>query len=957
MDTFYKWNEKKINAEIEILKIMKSSLSFRILSILCLLMFFDATSFAQKSIQSLAGQWQFKLDPKGEGVTASWFKTQLPDKIQLPGSCEQGGFGVKTTEPTIGKLTRVIKYEGKAWYQKKIVIPNSWKGKRIELFLERCHWESSVWLDGSPLGMQNSLSVPHLYDLGLSTAGTHILTICIDNTYKIPIGTWAHAITEDTQGNWNGIIGRMELRATNPVWIRDVQVYPNKLKIILGNITGQTIDATVQNTSCTIPDGGTEVEVPFHSNMPNWDEFSPNIQQLKVTLKTEKFREQKSVSYGIRELSINDKQFLINNRPFLMRGPVDECIYPLTGYPPMDKASWMRMLKISQSYGFNFIRFHSWCPPQAAFEAADELGMFFQVELPLWTMDAPQFGKHAVRDKFIADELERILESYGNHPSFALMAMGNESSGTLDALVSIGRKVDNRRLYRCENGNIEEKGDYIEEGGRGIAGPRTNWDRWNAIGWIAGGTENDEIKLKRNSLPVFLHEVGQWSMYPDFELATKFTGTTRAYFYDSFQASLKKHQMLDQAKSFAQASGKFSVLLYKEEIEASFRSFPIGGFQILEARDYPGQGVAIVGWLDAFWDSKGLITPTEFRHFCDSTVCLLRMPKRVFFNSDNFEALAQISHYGHATIKVKPQWSITDDESKIIAKGSLADKDINAGELVSLGNLKVALDKVQTATRLKVTLNAGIISNSWYIWVYPDKQPVTPANVRIAYNFDEATLDALKQGENVLLFSSPKQGKYEIVRSFFGPESVRLLPPVSKGKSAIEGTFLPAFWNIRLFNQIGTMGILCNPEHPALKNFPTEEHSDWQWADLIGVYTAAESFRTAGAPESYYKSMEKTWGDVRDRSKAIILNETPEDFRPIVQVIDNYERNYKLGMIFETKVGKGKLLVCSMDLDTDADKRPAARQLKSSLLRYMASKEFSPTSELSMDLLLKILTY
>jgi len=936
---------------------MKCSSSSRVLYLLCLFVMIYTSGNSQKNIQSLTGQWQFRLDPKGEGIKASWFDTQLSDKIQLPGSCEQGGFGVKSTAPTIGKLTRVIKYEGRAWYQRKIEIPESWRGKRIELFLERCHWESSVWVDGRSFGMQNSLSTPHLYDLGLCSPGSHIVSICIDNTYKIPIGTWSHAITEDTQGNWNGIIGRIELRATNPVWIQDVQVYPDKLKLKLGNITGQTIHATVQNTPCTIPDKGTEVEIPFQSDRPNWDEFSPKMQQLEVTLKTEKYSEQKQVAYGIRKLSIKDKQFLINNRPFLMRGPVDECIYPLTGYPPMDKASWLRVLKISQSYGFNFMRFHSWCPPQAAFEAADELGMFFQVELPLWTMDAPQFGKHAVRDKFIADELERTLEAYGNHPSFALMAMGNESSGALDALVTIGRKVDNRRLYRCENGNVIEKGDYTEEGGRGIAGPRTNWDRWNATGWIAGGTENEEPKLNGNSLPLFLHEVGQWSMYPDFELANKFTGTTRAYFYDSFKASLIKHQMYDQAKSFAQASGKFSVLLYKEEIEASFRSFPLGGFQILEARDYPGQGVAIVGWLDAFWNSKGLITPIEFRHFCDSTVCLMRMPKRVFFNSDKFEALAQISHYGHTNIKVKPQWNITDDKGKIVAKGAFPEKGINAGRLVSLGNLNVALDKVQNATRLKVTLQAGTTSNSWYIWVYPDKQPTPPANVRIAYNFDGATLDALKQGENVLLFSSPKQGKYEIVRSFFGPDSVRLLPPVSKGKSAIEGTFLPAFWNIRLFNQIGTLGILCNPQHPALKDFPTEAHSDWQWADLIGVYTAAESFRTAGAPESYYKSMEKTWGDARDRSKAIILNETPESFRPIVQVIDNYERNYKLGMIFETKVGKGKLLVCSMDLDTDADKRPAARQLKSSLLRYMSSKEFSPKYELSMDFLLKILTF
>jgi len=229
-----------------------------------------------------------------------------------------------------------------------------------------------------------------------------------------------------------------------------------------------------------------------------------------------------------------------------LRGPIDECVYPLTGYPPMDKESWLRVLRICQSYGFNFMRFHSWCPPEAAFASGDELGFLFQIELPLWTMDVPHFGEDPGRDQFISDELNRILDTYGNHPSFGLMAMGNESSGALETLVQLGRARDARRLYRCENGDDLAHGDYVETGLRGTLGPRTDWDRWNmaAPGWIAGSGATSPVSA--TPMPTLAHEVGQWEMYPKLEETSKYTGTLRAYYYEGFRRSLASHCMLDQ---------------------------------------------------------------------------------------------------------------------------------------------------------------------------------------------------------------------------------------------------------------------------------------------------------------------------------------------------------------------------------------------------------------------------
>ena len=904
---------------------------------------------------SLAGLWNFALDPKSDGTARAWFNSALPDRIELPGSCEQRGFGFKPEVAEVRRLTHVLKYVGHAWYQREIVVPQEWSGKRVELFLERCHWETSVWLNGQKIGMRNSLSVPHIYDLGIVNPGKHTLTICVDNTVKIAIGTWAHAITEDTQSNWNGIIGRIELRSTGLVWLGDVQVFPGKLKVSVGNLTGAQIKARIQSTPVSIPAGGGEFELPFSSPGELWDEFAPNMQQITVTLDAGGYHDTKIVSYALRDLATKDRQFIVNVRPALLRGPVDECVYPLTGYPPMDKQSWLRVLRICKSYGFNFMRFHSWCPPEAAFAAGDELGFLFQVELPLWTMDVPHFGEDAGRDQYIRDELNRILDTYGNHPSFGLMAMGNESSGALETLVQSGRARDNRRLYRCENGDDRAHGDYVETGMRGTLGPRTDWDRWNiaAPGWIAGSGATSPVSA--TPMPTLAHEVGQWEMYPKLEEAAKYTGTLRAPYYDDYRRSLASHGMLDQAADFADASGRLSVLLYKEEIEASFRTWPYGGFEILEARDYPGQGVAIVGWLDAFWDSKKLITPGEFRRFCGSTVCLLRMPARILTTAETFTAQAEISHFGSTDLHATPAWSIVNEHGKLVARGELPAIALKTGHVTPIGAIAAEMGAVSAPARLVVTLSAAGTSNSWNIWVYPAHQPSPPADVFVAHQFNQEARNALAAGRRVLLFSSPTEGVIYPVNAFFGPESVRALPKVQKGRNAIPGSFMPTFWNLQLFNQIGTLGILCDPQHPALAKFPTESHSDWQWADLLGNFSAANSLPTAGAPESYGQQLRHAAGDVTNRSKAIILDETPADFRPIIQIIDNQERNVKLGSVFETRVGRGKLLVCALDLDTDLNIRPAAQQLRTSMLESAASDKFAPTHELSMELLERLL--
>ena len=459
----------------------------------------------------LEGQWSFKLDPNNVGQQENWYGKKLADSIKLPGSTAENGYGydpsidTKWTGQIVDKswftedkyakyrqpgsvkipfwLTPLKHYVGPAWYQKQIVVPESWSGKRIVLFLERCHWETKVWVDGTAAGMQDSLCTPQLYDLSdLLTPGRHTLTIRVDNSIKYNVGVNAHSVSDHTQTNWNGIIGRIELQATDRIWVSDIQVFPdirNKsadLLVVISNTTNQQLSGTLTiaakswNTrqshapaqksvefTASQPETIVEINYPMGDDVLLWDEFSPALYRLTVlltaTVDDKTFSNEKTVTFGMRKFDTKGTQFTINDRLTFLRGTLECCIFPLTGYPPTDVKHWMREFRIAKAYGLNHIRFHSWCPPEAAFEAADRLGIMFHVECPAWTT----IGDGKPIDKFIYTEGDRILKAYGNHPSFCMLAYGNEPGGRnqkryLGDLVNYWKAKDPRRLYTSAAG-------------------------------------------------------------------------------------------------------------------------------------------------------------------------------------------------------------------------------------------------------------------------------------------------------------------------------------------------------------------------------------------------------------------------------------------------------------------------------------------------------------------------
>jgi len=903
----------------------------------------EADNAAGRTI-SLAGEWQFRLDPQDQGVAEKWFESTLPQKIKLPGSTDEAGYGKKTEGRIAHWLNRVYEYVGPAWYQKEIVIPEDWQGKRIVLFLERCHWETQAWIDGKPAGMQDSLCTPHEYDLSkLLPPGKHRLTIRVDNRIKINVGKDAHSVADHTQTNWNGIIGRIELQASDPIWIEELEVFPVLVRPVMED-RSLSVLITIKRTrwqgpvrlTCEVrevPKAGmnatakqppprtlreefppefreymhASLSIPMGEDVKLWDEFSPSVYELTARASTKVGHQtmvaEKRVRFGMREFRTKGTQFTINGRLTFLRGTLECCIFPLTGYPPTDVDSWRRIIRVAKAHGLNHFRFHSWCPPEAAFTAADEEGFYFHVETPVWTA----LGEDPKIDAFIRAEGDRILKEYGNHPSFCMLCVGNEPSGKnqgafLTKIVSQWKQYDPRRVYTgCSGWPVTPEADYVSRPQpRGHAWGAGLKSRFNAGPLSTNVDYSKEVAAFK--VPVVSHEIGQWCAYPNFKEIAKYTGVVRARNFEVFRDSLAAHHMLDQADDFLMASGKWQALLYKEEIETALRTPGFGGFQLLDLHDFPGQGTALVGVRDAFWDSKGYITAHEFHKFCCETVPLLRAEKFTWTTAETFKAEVQVAHYGSEPLKnAVPLWTLVDTRGgKQVASGELPAQTIPLGG-VSLGKIELPLAKIDAPTKLVLTvsLEDTPYTNHWDVWVYPaDVDTKPPKDVLIADKLDKETLAALEAGKKVLL-----------------------MPPPAAIRSDVPPGFTTIFWNTQWTRRQPphTLGILCDPECWALDEFPTESHSNWQWWDLVS------------------------------KSRAMILDDFPADFRPIVQVIDDWNTNRKLGLIFEARVGRGKLLVCSIDLRTRLAERPVARQMLHSLLVYMGYPCFAEAKGIEID--------
>lgn len=914
----------------------------------------------------LSGKWQFQMDPSDIGEKEKWFNLNLSEWVQLPGSMVENGKGFDITletEWTGGVrnpewykhpnyapyhdsanirfpywLQPDKKYTGAAWYRKKIIIPENWEGKTVWLNLERPHWQSTVWLNNVKVESQNSLATPHYFDISqFLTIGENTVTIKIDNRSKdVDVGWNSHSISDHTQSNWNGIVGNISIETKGAIYFEDVRVFPNveekmvQVKAIINNttLTETSVEIEVEaehkkteseteekHFDFTIPPGENIVSMnyPLGNEAMLWDEFSPNVYELLLELRYKTGEDIKRIDFGLREFKVNDSRFAINGRPIFLRGTLECAIFPKTGYPPTNVKGWIKVYAAVKAHGLNHVRFHSWCPPEAAFVAADEMGVYLQVECSSWANQSTRLGSGEPIDNYIWDESKRIVKAYGNHPSFVMLAYGNEPGGLkhkefLTEFVSYWKEKDSRRVYTGAAGwPVLEVNNYhnlpqprIQGWGEELKSiinaepPKTNFD-WSE-------------KIPDDRIPVVSHEIGQWCVYPDFKEIKKYTGPLKAKNFELFQESLIANNMGYLADSFLLASGKLQTLCYKADIEAALRTHGFAGFQLLDLHDFPGQGTALVGVLDPFWEEKGYVSPQEYSRFCNSTVPLARLEKRVFTEGETMNVGIEVAHFGNEKLKnINPSWKIIQNE-KTIANDTLDQREIPIGNNIEIGKVVYQFQNENKPRKLTLEVAVGEFVNSWDIWVYPDNNLTESDEIKVVEKFTPSTIKYVNEGGKVLL----SLGKGKVAPEMGGDVGV--------GFSSI-------FWNTAWTGgqKPHTLGILCNPEHPALELFPTEYHSNWQWWDAMS------------------------------HSDAIQLNSLPIELKPIVRIIDDWVSNRRLALLFEAKVGKGKILISGIDLFHNLENRPEARQLKTSLCNYLGSDKFNPKVEMSIAEIQKII--
>ena len=922
------------------------------------------TATAQTSID-LSGNWNFQIDREDVGESEKWYSRRvLDDSIELPGSMPQRLKGDKPTvhtqwtgtlydssyyyNPYMEKfrheedtkfpffLTPDRHYKGVAWYSREVNIPKHWRGKRIQLTLERPHIETTVWVNGKRVGMQNSLSVAHEYDLTpYLKPGKSLIAIRVDNRIKeVNVGPESHSISDQTQGNWNGIVGRIALDATSRLFVEDLQVFPDitrkeaKIALTVCGKRGQKVHIRMAAESFNSPTThrvpaieqtitlhadttSTTLTLPMGENVQLWDEFSPTLYRLQTEITSGKEHFTQDTQFGMRSFTIDGKWFYVNGRKTMLRGTVECCLFPATGYPPTDVKSWERIYRICKKYGLNHMRFHSYCPPEAAFIAADLVGFYLQAEGPSWPNHGPRLGRGEPIDKYLMDETIALTRHYGNYASFCMLAAGNEPSGNwvkwTGDFVDFWKKTDSRRVYTGASvGNSWQwqprSQFHVKAGARGLT-----WSK-------SQPATTDDYRLQNRidtvRQPYVAHENGQWCVFPNFHEIKKYKGVNKAKNFEIFQTHLTDNDMGALGHDFLMASGKLQALCYKYEIEKTLRTPDYAGFQLLALNDYSGQGSALVGVLDVFFEEKGYIDADEWTRFCAPTVPLMRTAKFIYGSEETFQADIEVAHFGATPLNDQPvTYTITDEWGATLASGTInPSADILIGNCQPLGNIRFALAGIKEAQRLNLEVSIGNTGavNDWDFWVYPNTPMPAEADIYITDTLDEKAIRLLKEGGKVLITAAGK---------------------VTYGKEVVQH-FLPVFWNTSWFKMRPphTTGFLVDEKHPLFRHFPTSYHSDLQWWELV------------------------------NRAQVMQLDHFPQGFQPTVQNIDTWFVNRKIGMLFEANILNGKLLMTSMDITSRLDRRIVARQLRASILSYMQSDEFRPTYRVTPEQITDIFT-
>ena len=873
--------------------------------------------------------------------------------IRIPGTLDESGIGRpddparqwkadevrrigfwRPGDPIVTRLTRKVCYEGPA----RISHTVAWDpppGMRVFAEVERAR-QLRLLVNGreAPLYRPGSVSTPWVFEVTELVTGRDEFTWISDNSYpgwpRNEI-VYSSAASDETQTNWNGLLGYVRLRIEQSAFVSAVRVYPD------GNSIDVQIEMDVPDgwtgsvyLRCDALDGGeTAVAeartyapgkrkivypgLPLREDVKKWDTEEGNLYTLSVRCEG---MEEKTVSFGVRDFEAQHGRLTLNGRRIFLRSEANCAVFPETGYPPMDVAGWTAALESYRAYGVNCMRFHSHCPPEAAFTAADRMGMLMQPELSHWDPEHA-FASPEARD-YYRTELEQILLCLSNHPSFVMLTFGNELQADatghayMDELLSLARRLDPTRLFA--NGSNPHYGglgpdpasDFYTSTDcpghhlRATSATFRGWLNRQYPDWRVNYDEGMRAIREKTDQPVFSFEVGQYEVLPDFGEISDFQGVTRPDNLAFVQKKVRKAGMDADWRRRVEATGELALLCYRAEVEAALRTRDFSGISLLGLQDFPGQGTALVGMMNAHLRPKpyDFARPERFRAFFRDVLPLALLPKFTYTCGEKAEIPLRMANYGKAALSGRPGWTLTGEGVSL--SGGLPAVAAQPGGMTELGTLSLAMPMLARPARLTLTCALGSAENSYSLWVYPDEPAVCPDTVHECRALDGKALSVLAEGGRVLL----------------APDADEALP------HSIPTQFSTDFWSVCTFpEQAGGMGMLIDAQHPLFRLFPTDSHTDWQWWPMAV-------------------------------QRALILPDPLPN--PIIAEMDSYAFMRPMAKLFECRCGGGRLMVSSMGLHSLC-MYPEARALLRAIYAYMASDAFQPQQELSPEWIRRLL--
>ena len=856
------------------------------------------------------------LDENAIGFPDTGANQWHPDEAGNAALIQQGG-------PIATRLTRRYTFEGAASFTRRLCFAPP-AGKRIFLECERAR-QLTLRINGKsvPPFAACTLSSPQSFEITGLLTGQDVIELICDNSYpgwpRADI-VYSSAATDETQTNWNGILGFIRLCVQEPVFIHRLRVYPQGsflrvcADVCADHPWQQTLTLCSEALCAPVhaaAEGGagmTHIELdhlPLRADILRWDEDEGHLYPLTGSLCSS----QKTVRFGVRDFRSEGGYLTLNARRIFLRSEANCAVFPLTGHPPMDMPAWKEILSLYRSYGVNCMRFHSHCPPEAAFDAADELGMLMQCELSHWN---PKDAFASCESRaYYSGELEQILFSLANHPSFVMLSLGNELHASaeghafMDELILRARSIDPTRLYAEGSNN-----HYGQRGAHSTSDFYTadsfGKDRLRAtsstmVGWLneqgPDFTQHYAPAIaalrEKHDHSVFSFEVGQYEILPDFDQIGDYLGVTLPDNLCLIRERAAHCGLLPQWKQYVEATGELSLICYRAEIEAALRTQDLSGISLLGLQDFPGQGTALVGMIDSLMRPKPFpfAQPDRFSAFFCRTLPLCELPRFAYASHETLCARVRIAHYGSKPLAGEAGWSLSG--SGISLSGTFGGMTIPCGGVSELGTLRIPLSFAGHACRLTLRIALGGHENSYPIWVYPDAPAVCPDSIYECRTLDEKACAVLRSGGAVYL----------------APDSTSAALPRS-----IQSQLSTDFWSVGTFAaQEGGMGQLIDSDHPLFRDFPTEFHTNWQWWPMAA-------------------------------QRAAIL---PRRMNAIVTVMDSYAYMRPMAQLLEFRCAGGRILFSTLGLH-NLTEYPQARALQRAIYRYMASGEFAPAQQMEL---------